>query len=343
MRTSFGRVAERLVVLLVAVAGVGSAGAATIVGQNGVTVSLYDNPFAGSTNTHGAIGGGTVNLQGGYPESFVVNRVGDGRASTGMGALESTTAAQGYMQLDAVSAFMAGTVIGDQWLSSYYGASPSIYSNMAYALKLDGTTAQTGPGIPGSHAMQVTTLAKTISVRQLRLEMNLAEYNNGGSRYGNFKEVVLLPERMQRVALAGITQPTGTTAGYPSLASLCDLSGAGTGAGSDPNGGWVGSAGSVVTFDFGGAHTVRALLCAAWEDAGLATKFNVKNDAGTIVANVDLAAGDYLVMRFDTPVTTSKLTLSFFAPDDTTPATAAMREIMILEDVPPAGTVVSIH
>jgi hypothetical protein len=309
-------------------------GAVAVTGQNGVVASVYANPFdpngdgvetgtEATTISFGSIGGGTVTVQ--FPLDNVVSRIDssffNGSNPRGMGSIQSGNATQGFMQFDAASSFNVGTVIGDQWIGSGYGT-PS-FPNMAYTMKVGGTSVQTGPGTAGPlgrHPIQVSTLAAPISASQLRIEMNLAE---AGFRYANFSEAILLPDLLGRVAAT----PTASSGPPADVLGVYDLVGGGI---DDGSGGWLGDPNSSMTLTFSKPTSVNALVIAAWETASLSPDFVIYDDTNTSIAHVTMSAKDYGAIRFDTPVTTSSLRFDFTG-------NAGLREVIVLTAPEPSS------
>ena len=296
---------------------------ATVVSGN---LSVEANPFdvnndgvvspGEATMTSGTIGGGTVTAQ--YPLDNLVNRHDTSNDAEAARLISSDGATTAFMQYTAATSFNAGTVIGDQFVyGPFANATP-------YTLKLDGTTVQTGPGTPGTHPIQVTTLNSVVNVSTLRLEEGMSTYGPSGSTYAIMNEVLILPKRLNYIP-ATVTQTAGASwFGAPQAVS--DLDGYG----------WGGTGNPTLKLDFGAAKLVSTLVLANFDSSGGPVDFNIYDDTHTLIGNVQMAGGaygEYTPVDLVTPVSTSSLTFEF--SDVGGSGHSAMREIMVFSEVVP--------
>jgi hypothetical protein len=304
--------------------------AATVTGG----LSIYSNPFdpnndgvvsgTEATMTVGAIGTGSVSVAGGYSQDDVVNR--HDSYQSGLVRLTDGTgvATSGFVQYQAATSFNAGTVIAYQNAASYW-ASPT-----PYTLKLGSptvqATVQTGPGTLGTAPIQVTRLSSVVNVNTLRAEIGMTKYppdGPTGPTYGEMNEVLVLPTRLVRVAPISVTQTNNTsTPWFNPPSAVSDLDGYGWGAFGNPS----------LKLDLGVATLVDTVVVANWDTAstGGPVNFNIKDDTGSVIGNVQLlggAYGEFIPIHFDTYVYTSSLTFDF---TDVTNGRTAMREIIVL-------------
>lgn len=308
--------------------------AGLVTGQNGVVLSVYANPFdpnndgvvsgTEATMTVGAIGSGTVGIAAGYSLQNLVNRHDGYNDNYGARMTDASgLASNGFMQFQAASSFQAGTVIASQFTFVQFPVSTP------YTVKLDGTAVQSGPGIPGTTPIQVTTLPRFITGSQLRVEEGMSTYGATGPTYGLMNEVMILPQRLNLVA-ATVTQTAGT-AWFGAPQAVSDLDGYGWGGRNNPS----------LKLTFAAPTLVSALVVANFDASSQPNpvNFNIKNDVGTVIGNVQLVGttyGEFIPINFVTPVTTSFLTFDF--TDVGGSGFSAMREIMVFSDVPEPST-----
>ncbi len=320
----------RTVVCLACLAACCETRAFTFTQGPGISASSYANPFdpngdgvrtgtEASTVTAGPIGGGTA----GEAVSLdnVVNRH-DSRsgANAGAGRIQGT-ASQGYMQWVASAPFTAGTVVSAQ----HVGA--SFTPAMAFTLKLDGTTVQTGTGTANSHDIRVTTLAPA-PVTTLRNETNMCIWGGAtGTTYADMQEILVLPD-----PLARIPATVSGTAGGGGVGTVYDLNGD-----TAANQWYTSTASAYFQLDFGAPTTVQALVLANWENIPIADLTIRKDGAGgaVLLSGVQLVGngnyGDFAALRFNTSVTTSALRFEFNNAGGTS---VGMREVIAFSVVP---------
>jgi hypothetical protein len=308
---------------------------AIVVGQNGVVASKYANFFdpnldgtvsgAETTITSGAIGAGAVS---GSTLERVVNRV-DQRSSAGGGRIQDAAgvATKGFMQFQATTPFSVGTVMSVQKVTEGFN------SNMAFDLKLGtsgGTsTVQSGPGTVGTHPFSLTNFEfQKQNLTHLRIEENLATFNAGTARIGDFQEVLLFSDRLEVVPVTSIT---ATAPSFGSTPAINDFSGT-TGA-SGVVGGWAtGTPGANPFFqlNFGSAKKVDGFVLANWENIPISG--NILDDTNTIIAQFTMTGdntfGEILPIEFITPVTTSFLRVNF-----TNSGAIGVREAIVLTQI----------
>jgi len=291
--------------------------AATITGQNGYTAPLYGNPFTSSTNTSGAISAGTAVAQ--YPLANVVNQLDGSSPTNSTSERLQGTATSGFMQFVATSPFAAGTVISSQIVGNGFD------TPMSYDVLLDGSTVQSGAGANNTSPIVVTTMAPSLTVQTLRLNMLMSTFGgNQATHYADMNEVLILPDRLAYVpSTATTSSATGTQGQLDALKGGLKY--------------WfTTTANSSATLTFSGTKTISALVLANLETvpgSSAPLTFNILNDANVIVASASMtetsAVGEFVGVKFDTPVTTSSLKFAF-----TNTGNDAMIEIIPFETAP---------
>ena len=284
--------------------------------------TAYGNPFTGSTNTIGVnSGGGTVTQ--GFSIDNVVSQQ-DCRQRRGNRAHPGRDRHQRLLHaIRGRAPFTAGTVITSQNVGGGF------FSPMSYNIQLDGgSPVQSGAGLVGSTAINVTTLASKQTVQTLRVNEAMSTFNGTtGTHYGDMNEVLILPDRL--AVVPSTASATGTIFG--SAAGLNDLQGG--------DNYWGGSNGSSVTLTFSRAETISALVLVNLETvpgSSAPLTFNILDSLSNLDASVSMSENnstdEFVGIKFNTPVTTSFLKFNF-----TNAGNAGMLEIIPLEAPEPAS------
>lgn len=281
--------------------------------------TLYSYPFSSATiSNSGSVGSPLVNVVNGQ----------DNRNSGGGGAgrIQDNIASSGFMQYTLGSSTTVGTVITAQAVPNGFT------STMPYTVSLGGQTIVSGPGTVNTHAITVTTLGAPLSANVLRIDFPSMPTAGGVTRYADFQEVLVLPDRLSRIPATA----TASTTAFGTQSGIYDLDGA-----LNASGGWAGNQQSnpSVVLNFGSMQTVAALLIADWENLG-GINATILNDQNATVASVVTTGatgsfGNFGVIKFDVPVVTSTLTLQF---TDSSGHFSGVRELIAFSLVPePSG------
>ncbi len=301
------------------------ASAGTIIGLNGVNASFYPNPFDpdGDGVTTGSepslinfgFNGFGFGLVEGLPVKNLVSRR-DSQVSFGAARVQGN-AFSAFMQAIAPQSFDVGTVITAQYTQNYGTSSD-------YTLNLNQQSGgpmltQSGPGTPGTHPYQVTTLSSVVNnAIGFRVDQTMVTFaNQGGTRYADFNEVMLLPDRLTPIPVvgaAGSAPATGSTFG--TLAGLTDRSG-GLGDQATLTGGWrVDNPASdrFMEIEFSQSEPLTGLVLSNWRDMTIIGL--IKDDNGVAIASFTMTGGgndggEILPIHFDQPVVTQSLRIEF--------------------------------
>ena len=300
---------------------IGSTSSAAIMatGMNSHLVSVYSNPFSAAT--------ATTDQTASQALANVVNGRESRMTSGSVSGRIEGNAATGYMRFALGGPVAVGTVITSHSVGAGFD------SPMAHTVLLDNQPIASGSGTQDIHEIKVTPLASLATGSTLELDFSLSSFGGSTTKYADFNEILVLPDTLERIPLAGT--PTVSSTSFGTAAGLYDLTG-----GLATNGGWAGTSGSSPMFelDFGSVKTINALLVADYENA-LGVDVDILNDLNVVVANVvttnssasAATYGDFGVIKFITPVSTSKLTFQFH---DTTGHTSGLREVIAFTVVP---------
>lgn len=351
--------------------------AGTVTGQNGYSASIYANPFdssldfsnSGLVSSYGDSVLGTVNgwlTQGAV--SGAVSRQ-DGREYFAGNALMYKYGASAsdttFLQYTAPSVFDVGTIItvGGSSYSGYTGSygfdlmlsdNPSIGTTDA-AWTGVGTTVSgiiTGANTPISVYTLPTILTNE---RSLRVRFNgQSSYTPGGYVNSGMKEVMLLPDQLERVVPTNVTVSAGGN-----LGALWDMQGGDNIAGSGLPVWYDLTANPLSTkfaqFDFGRTNNLTAMILGAdqyYEHATINIRAWIEGNWLTVAqssftpngptANPN-GNGEWLPIKFDTAVSTDKIRLEWVSADPYSGGTiTSLREVMFFIPEPSSLTLLGL-